>query len=137
KAIALEDVGERGGDDRINAQFLNGPDGMLATGTAAEVLAGEQDGGAGIALVVEDEARILAPRLEGKTTVAGALDALEVPSGNDLVGIDVRSVQRNRFAANGGHGPHFSTSLMSTKCPAIAAAAAISGLTRWVRPPGP
>src|SRR3970040_1755606 len=25
----------------------------------------------------------------------------------------------------------------STKCPAIAAAAAIAGLTRWVRPPGP
>src|SRR5690606_33134308 len=55
----------------------------------------------------------------------------------DLVGVDVAAVE-------GGDAPlvayerlHASHSLTSTKWPATAAAAAIAGLTRWVRPPRP
>src|SRR5690606_23041317 len=71
----------------------------------------------------------------------------------DLVRIDVHPVERgyNPFVLSKGlHRECLQSSCdyealsnrssqvrISTKCPAIAAAAAISGLTKWVRPPFP
>ena len=39
RAVGVEDVGERGGDDRLEAEVLQRPDGVLARGAAAEVAA--------------------------------------------------------------------------------------------------
>src|SRR5260221_11666521 len=45
EAVVVEDVGEGGGDDGAEAVVFDGPDGMFATGAAAEVAAGEKDRG--------------------------------------------------------------------------------------------
>ena len=55
---------------------------------------GEQDRGPGVALVVEDEVGVLAPLVEQERAEPGALDPLQVLRGDDLVGVDVGSVQR-------------------------------------------
>src|SRR5687767_5566332 len=107
---------------------------MLARGAAAEVLAREQDGGVLEARLVQDELRVLAPRREQALAEPGALDRFQVLLRDDLVGVDVGAVERRHQAVQDGELVHF---LISTKCPAIAAAAAITGLTRWVRPPSP
>src|SRR6185437_5615183 len=69
---------------------------------------------------------------------AGPLDPLEELLGDYLVGVDVGPVQNRYPALDHVKRSHPQLqSLMSTKCPSIAAAAAIFGLTRWVRPPLP
>src|SRR5439155_22959766 len=59
--------------------------------------------------------------------------------GDDLVGIDVRPIERGEDAGDVVEGFHqfLANSRTSTRWPAIAAAAAIIGLTRCVRPPRP
>src|SRR5262245_57827389 len=116
---------------------------MLARGATAEVAAGEQDPGARVGRVVELEVRVLAPVEEEPVLPAGALDPLEELLGNDLVGVDVRAVENRHAAGRANERLHatgssaWSSSRTSTKWPAMAAAAAISGLTRCVRPPRP
>src|SRR5581483_4135204 len=66
------------------------------------------------------------------------LEALEVLGRDDLVGIDVGLVVGSGeplFLLERSHA--LLHALMSTKCPSMAAAAAMAGLTRCVRPPGP
>src|SRR5204862_506634 len=65
-----------------------------------------------------------------------ALHALEELLGDDLVGVDVVAREHRHGSLDHADRLHHH-SLMSTKRPAIAAAAAICGLTRWVRPPRP
>ena len=78
------------------------------------------------------------PVVEEELAEAGPLDPLEELLGDDLVGVDVGAVQHRHLALDHVDRPHLQLqSLMSTKCPSIAAAAAIFGLTRWVRPPLP
>ena len=56
---------------------------------------------------VDDEVgSVLAPVLESELPVAGALDALQVAGGNDLVGIDIGLSEGNSAAGNGGDGIH-------------------------------
>src|SRR4029079_17712680 len=57
--------------------------------------------------------------------------------GDDLVRVDVRAIEHGHAAGHHVDRLHHSHSLMSTKCPSLAAAAAISGETRCVRPPRP
>src|SRR5712672_930403 len=113
--------------------------------------------------MVELAVRPEAPVVKKKLAKAGAFDPLEKLLGNDLVSVDVGSIENCYQAGVNlkwihivGAGPVpariFCTqpcrnkpcpydlyfhSLTSTKCPAIAAAAAIAGLTRCVRPPRP
>src|SRR5690606_9937233 len=130
---------------------------MLAAGTAAKVLPCQQYTGALVTGLIEHEVRVqrtngvvlprvplveVAPLVEQVRAEAGTLDRLEKLLGNDLVGIDVRPIQRGHQAGMCGKGLHAPTSSASmsrtsTKWPAIAAAAAMAGLTRWVRPPLP
>jgi hypothetical protein len=110
---------------------------------AAEVRPGDEHVGAGVALVVQDEVRVLPPVVEHELAEAGALDPLEVLLGHDLVGVDVGPVQRHHPALMTVTGSmtrsplHPGSSRTSTKWPWTAAAAAICGLTRCVRPPLP
>ncbi len=78
------------------------------------------------------------PVVEEELSEAGPLDPLEELLGDDLVGVHVSPVEHRDPALDHVDRPHLQLqSLMSTKRPSIAAAAAIRGLTRWVRPPCP
>src|SRR5262245_24205660 len=146
--VVLEDLPERRCDYGAEAVVAQRPRRVLARGADAEVLAREQDLRALVARLVEHELGVLAPRGEAGVAEAGALDRLQVLLRNDLVGVDVRAVERNNEGLHDGELVHLGGAgevtpcsylhvLTSTKCPAIAAAAAIVGLTRWVRPPTP
>src|SRR5690606_13234932 len=85
----------------------------------------------------------VAPLVEQVRAEAAALDRLEELLGNDLVGVDVGAIQRADQARVLGKGFHhlspqaWISSRTSMKWPVTAAAAAMAGLTRWVRPPAP
>src|SRR6185312_8133442 len=75
---------------------------------------------------------------------ARALDALQELLGYDLVGVHIGAVQRHNQRSQGTKRLHYAVTSsrashvrMSTKWPAMAAAAAIAGETRCVRPPRP
>src|SRR5437588_7367 len=139
-AVLPEDVTERRPDHDVEAGVLQPPGRMLARRPAAEVPAGEQDLRAAVFGAVELEVRLLRPVEEQELAEAGPLDPLEELLGHDLVGVDVGAVEHRRLRRQPREGPHAGTassSRMSTKCPAIAAAAAMAGLTRCVRPRRP
>src|SRR5204862_2215377 len=112
----------------------------LAGRAAAEVAAGDEDPRARCLRLVQLEAWILPPVEEQELAVAGALDPLQELLGHDLVGVDVRAVEHGdatRDATDRLHATASSSSRTSTNRPSSAAAAAIAGLTRCVRPPLP
>jgi hypothetical protein len=112
EAVAEEDVGKAGRDDRAKAVLLQRPGRVLAAGAAAKVAPGQQDAGARVARLVEHEVWVGLARRFGHAGLAGlvqvapfveqvgakprALDRLEELLGNDGVGIDV-------LAIHGGH----------------------------------
>src|SRR5206468_2037111 len=107
---------------------------------AAEVAPGEQDLRALVLGPVQLESGILRPVEEEELAVAGPLDPLQELLRDDLVGVDVGTVEDGdaaRDAAKRLHAGTASSSRTSTKWPAIAVAAATAGLTRCVRPPRP
>src|SRR4029077_15359271 len=63
-------------------------------------------------------------------------DPLEPVRRDDLVGVDVRAVERDGGAGDDANGFHQRSSGVA-KWPAMAVAAATAGDTRWVRPPRP
>ncbi len=87
-AVGVEDVGEAGRDDGLEAVVLQPPRRVLARGAAAEVLAGDEDRVGG-----QVPAGLLGPVEEQELAEAGALDALEELLGHDLVGVDVGAVE--------------------------------------------
>ncbi|MNE39609.1 hypothetical protein D3C80_1335710 [compost metagenome] len=156
EAVVEENVGVARRDDTAETVLFEGPWRMLTARTATEVLAGQQHAGALVTVVVQDEVRVLralavvlirltdiqvTPLIEQVGAKAGALDRLEELLGNDLVGVDVGAIQRRNQAGVLGKGFHAAlpwiNSRTSTKRPVTAAAAAMAGLTRWVRPPAP
>jgi hypothetical protein len=121
---------------------------VLARGAAAEVAPGEKHGRAGELRPVELElgalraVLVVAPVEERELPVAGAVDPLEELLRDDLVGVDVGPVEHRDAAADDASRVHAATGAgsrvrTSTKWPWRAAAAAICGLTRCVRPPRP
>src|SRR3954468_3340942 len=104
---------------------------MLAGGAAAEVATGNED-----RVRLQLDLPRPDPVVEEELAEAGPLDPLEELLRNDLVGVDVGAVEHRHLPLDHIYGSH-DQSLMSTKWPSIAAAAAIFGLTRWVRPPFP
>src|SRR6185503_5593234 len=121
---------------------------MFARRTATEILTGYQDRGTAITRFVQDKrivsfsARLETPIVKQELPETGAFNSFEELFGNDLIGIDVCPVERNNRAgmcAKRFHEVRYlnSHSLTSVKCPMMAAAAAIIGLTRCVRPPRP
>src|SRR5260221_4339235 len=137
EAVGEEDVAERWRDHTAKAVVDQRPGRVLARGAAAEVLAPEKDRRALVARLIEHELRVLAPRGEQRIGEAGLLDRLQVLLRDDLVRIHVRPVERRDETVQQRELFHQRHSRMSTKWPAIAAAAAIAGLTRCVRPPSP
>src|SRR3989338_8484407 len=154
RGIAAEDVGE-GGDalaqtllprrhDRLEPVFMQRPHRMLAAGAAAEIVARNQNRGVcetrGVELEVGIGAAVgaIAPVVKQVGAETGARNRLQKLLGDDLVRIDVRAIQRRDDSPVTGERFHRDPHVrISTNCPAIAAAAAISGLTRCVRPPLP
>src|SRR5438105_4784517 len=133
-----EDVGGRRRNYTAKAVIDERPGRMLARGAAAEILPGEQDRRVAISRLVQHELRVLLPPVgEEALAEAGLLDGREVLLGNDLVRVDIRSIERRHQSIEHGELFHQDHRRISTKCPAIAAAAAITGLTRCVRPPTP
>jgi hypothetical protein len=107
---------------------------VLARRPAAEVAPREQDRRVGRA--VKLEVGVFHPVEEEELAVPGTLDPLQELLRDDLVRVDVGTVEHGNGAGHGPKRPHAS-SLTSAKRPATAAAAAIAGLSRWVRPPAP
>src|ERR1039458_7464126 len=145
--VGEKDVSECRSDDGAEAEVAESPCGVLAAGAAGEGLAGYEDLSTLVARIIQDKRWVRIARTgttpveEEEIAVAGALDALKELLGNDLVGIDVGSVEgcgQCGQCAKGYHqafppcnaGSRTAQLRMSTKWPAIAAAAAISGDTR-------
>src|SRR5215217_463528 len=130
-AVRVEDVREAGRDNRLEAVVLEGPRSVLARRATTEVASGGQD-----RIPRQVPSGLLRPVIEEELAESSALHPLEELLRDDLVGIDVAAVERGHAALDRAHLPH-SHSLMSTKCPSMAAAAAIFGLTRCERAPRP
>src|SRR5690606_27425744 len=104
------------------------PGSMLAAGTAAKVLPRQQYAGPLVTGLIQYEVRVqrtagivlarvtlveVAPFVEQVRAEAGTLDRFEKLLGNDLVGIDVRPIQRGHQAGMCGKGLHAPTSSAS------------------------
>src|SRR5260370_2895491 len=82
----------------------NSPQGMFAGGAATKIYSSQQDAGSGILGGVQGKSLagcppgIVAPIIEDHVAVTRALDAFEKLFGNNLVGIDVVTVEH-------GHDP--------------------------------
>src|SRR5206468_12278897 len=94
RAVVAKDVAEARRDHGPEAVVHQRPHRVLAGRPGAEVRACQQDRGAGVLRLVEDEVPLVAPLGEEPSTKAGALHALEPLARDDLVGIDVRAFQR-------------------------------------------
>src|SRR6185369_12455824 len=121
---------------------------MLTRRTTAKVSSGNEDRRVVKSRIIEDETMIgraiavKSPIVKQEFTVAGSFYTFEKLLWDDLVSINVWPVDRYRRTGESGKSLHHFQSLnfqfrTSTKCPAMAAAAAIEGLTRCVRPPRP
>src|SRR5690606_34484191 len=94
---------------------------------------------------VQHEAGVLAPPGEEAVLEAGAGHPLEVVRGDDLVGVDVGTAQRDADPGVGGEAVHQAGASSRTgdrsageeRVPRTAVAAATAGETRWVRPRAP
>src|SRR6185436_7530643 len=145
--IVLEDVGDGGADHGAKPIIVQRPGGVLAGRAAAEVVPGDEHGGAGGLGLVEDEvgpglaAGVVAPVGEELLAEAGLGGDLEEAGRDDLVGVDVVDREQDglrREGADGFHGDYpFTRVRASVTWPVTAAAAAVRGLARKVRPPAP
>src|SRR5690606_20104420 len=110
EAVVEEDVSKARRDDSAETIFFQRPRRVFATGAATKVFPGEQYAGALITCVIEHEIRIqrtlgvvlirlpdiqVTPFIEQVRAEARALDRLQELLGNDLIGIDVGTIQRS------------------------------------------
>src|SRR5206468_5317291 len=105
-ASALEDVAKRGCDDGTESRVQQSPGRMLPRRTTPEVRTGHQHRCIPIPRSVQDEIAVPPPVVEEKRTEAGPVDPLEELLGNDLVGVDVRPVERGENAGDAGKRFH-------------------------------
>src|SRR5690348_17052860 len=114
---------------------------MLPGGTGSEIGAGYEDGCVGVLRSVKYEVPLVAPLRKQSLAETGPLDPFQPVARDDLIGVDVGAVQRNRGARDHPDRfhqcPPFSRSAGAARWPATAVAAATAGDTRWVRPPRP
>src|SRR5437879_826353 len=115
-----------------DAQALSpsGACGGLPRGAATKVGARHQDRSAGVLRPVQNEVVARPPVIEEEGPIPGALDPLQELLGDDLVGVDVRQVERRHAPGDAFDGLHYISSRTSTRWPVNAAAAAIGGLIR-------
>src|SRR5690554_1481943 len=132
---------------------------MLTAGATTKVCTGQQDTGIFVPLLVQHEIRVQGPVgailirlafvqvaqfIKQVRAKARALDGLQKLLGNDHVRVHIGTVHGGYDALvlrKCAHGlspvAQCINSRTSTKWPVTAAAAAMAGLTRWVRPPKP
>ncbi len=94
-AVVPEDVGEARRDHGAEPVVLQRPRRVLPARSAPEVGAGDEDRGARVALVVQDERRVLPPLVEEERSEPGALDPLQELRRHDLIGVHVGAVERD------------------------------------------
>ena len=80
--------------------------------------------------LVQDEGGVVAPLTEESSTESGALDPLQPLRRDDLVGVDVGSLEGNRATFEDAYRIHAGTSSGEAKRPMIAVAAATTGETK-------
>src|SRR6185437_6487771 len=147
-AVVVEDVGKIGRDDAADAVIQQRPGRVLARGPAAEILVRDDDLRLAKRLLVQHEIRVLravlgkAQRIEQMHAQPRALDRLQEARRDDLIGVDVLHRHRRGDSGERGelvHGVSLRqpSCLTSVRCPVTAAAAAMDGETRCVRPLGP
>ena len=110
---------------------------MFARRSDPEPRTGDEDPGTDVALLIQNEVRVVAPLAEEASAKARPLHTLQPVRGDDLIGVDVRSLQRDGAALDDANRFHASNSSGEAKRPMTAVAAATAGETRWVRPPRP
>ena len=146
QAIFAIDVGKALGDDDANAIGQHAPDRRLARGAGAEIFATDQNSGLAKLRLVEDELRIVAAVFApaGAMKQHGAIiffQTARMQDRRDLIGVDVVLDQRRSNCSVAGEGPHQAAPGVSSRAsairPAMALAAAVAGLARWVRTLGP
>src|SRR5688572_6358227 len=116
---------------------------MLARRAAAEIDAGGEHRRALIPFLVQHERGFAFPVVKEERPEPRSLNSFQELLWNDLIGVDVVAAQRRdaatmhaeRLAAPGHQ--RYSHERTSVNRPSMAAAAAMAGLTRCVRPPRP
>ena len=110
RGVVDEDVTEGGRDDGLESVVHQGPDRVFARGSDAEARTRDQDARAHEVRSIENETGVVAPLAEQSSTESGALDTFQPIRGNDLVGVDVRALERNGAALDDANGLHDSSS---------------------------
>src|SRR5207237_444347 len=103
--VAVEDVGEGGRDDRLEAEVLKRPYGVLARRPGAEVAPRDQD-----RVWLQLDLAVADPVVEEELAEASALDPLQKLLGDDLVGVDVAAVEHRDLALDQVYRVHLSSS---------------------------
>jgi len=112
ETVVIENVGVAGSDDDAEAVVFDAPGSVFAAGAAAEIGAGEEDGGAFVAGEIEDEVGIgffageVAPVVEENAAETFAGEGFEELLGDHLIGVDVDFVQGHDEAVVSGEGSH-------------------------------
>src|ERR1700732_994904 len=98
--VVGEDVRERRCDDGPEAKILQRPDRMFARRATTKIPSRQQYTRAGVTGLVERKRRVelaigrAAPIVKQKLTKASTLNSLQKLLGTDLVGIDIRALER-------------------------------------------
>ena len=85
---------------------------MLTRRTAAKVFAGDENGGATVPRLIQNKIRVrfsirqVAPIKEQEFAKPGPFNSLEELLGNDLISVDVRTIERNNEAGVFGERVH-------------------------------
>src|SRR3990172_6373545 len=137
--VPFEDVGDGVAHHRSEAEAEERPGSVLAGGAAAEVLACDQNLGAFCLLAVEDEIGVAPPVGEEVGPEAFLGGGGEKARGDDLVGVHVVDGKDHRLRGDAFDRIHgYSIKVRASVIfPVTAAAAAVKGLARIVRPPFP
>src|SRR5580692_6645880 len=111
--IIGEDVSKRRRDENSETEILQRPNRVLPRRSTTKILADHQDTRARVPRMVENKRWILLaiarapPIVKQKLAESGALNPLQKLLGNNLIGIDIRPMQRRNptsVNANGFHG---------------------------------
>src|SRR5215208_1372895 len=144
QTVLAINVGEAAGHDAADVVGQHPPHRRLPRGTGAEILAGHQDARVPELRLVEHEIRILAavrplPCAHEQELLVVGFEIAHRRHRRDLIGVDVVLQQRNGnagvFDERLHHAFPASNCRTSVMRPAMAVAAAVAGLTRWVRTP--
>ena len=99
--VRIEDVRERGRDHGLEAEVGQRPDGVLARRSRSEVRPGDEH-----RVRLELDLAVADPVVEEELAEAGPLDPLQELLGDDLVGVDVGSVEHRHVPLDHVDRPH-------------------------------